>query len=118
MMRMNGRMYLRPGNMLKDFEVCKRSGSVTATGRVKPEFHKTGEIIRGVLSDAYPEEELRWSQNQHPITHKIVQKGPAKAQAGDELTHGERVFLVQGADNVSELGMVTIYYVQERSDVD
>jgi hypothetical protein len=118
MMRMNGRLFLRPGNMLKDFEVCRRSGKFTADGRVRSEFTKTGDIIRGVLSDASTEEEFRWSQNQHPITHKIVQKGTAKAKAGDELMHDERVFLVQGVDDVSELGMVTIYYIQERSDVD
>lgn len=117
MIRMSGRMYMRPGNMLKDFDVCRKTSGVTETGRVKVEFRKTGDIIRGVLSDATPDEQMRWSQYQHPITHKIVQKGSAISKAGDELTHGERVFLVQGVDNVSELGMVTIYYIQERFDV-
>ena len=118
MIRMNGHIYLRPGNMLRDFEVAVSSTTISETGRQQTHYEKKGTVIRGVLSDASSSEEVTWYQMGHPITHKIVQRGSRKAKETDKLIMGERIFLIQGADDVSDLGMVTIYYVQERYDLD
>ena len=118
MMRMNGHIYLRPGNMLRDFEVAVSSATISDTGRQQTHYEQNGTVIRGVLSDASSSEEVTWYQMGHPITHKIVQRGSRKAKETDKLIMGERIFLIQGADDVSDLGMVTIYYVQERYDLD
>ena len=118
MMRFNHRLHLRPGHMRKEFEVAKVKGSVNKTGRPVSSYERTGDIIRGVLSDADAQEKLQWSQIQHPVSHKIIDQAAPKAKQGDELILGRRTFLVQAVDDVGALGMVTIYYVLERFDID
>ena len=54
---------------------------------------------------------------QHPITHTIVDRGHPKAVETDQLTCGNRKFYVQGVDEPGQLGLYTIYYVEERADV-
>ena len=92
--------YLRPGNLYKDFLVAKCTSGVHA-----------------VLAQATPQEKARWEQIQHPITHTIVDRGHPKAVETDQLTCGNRKFYVQGVDEPGQLGLYTIYYVEERADV-
>ena len=40
-----------------------------------------------------------------------------KAVETDQLTCGNRKFYVQGVDEPGQLGLYTIYYVEERADV-
>lgn len=111
--------YLRPGNLFKDFWVEKKSTEITARGRPKSEYDKESAVhLLGVLAEAKPAEMERFKQLDHPITHTITQRGRPKAQAKDRLIHGSRLFYVQGVDEPGELGLWTIYYAEERSDVD
>lgn len=110
-------MYLRPGNLLRDFVVEKQVESASDVGRLQRYFLPTGKMLTGVLSEASQDERFMWKQRQHPISHKIVQNGSKQiADIGDRLSLGTRIFYVQGRDDISALGISTIYYVEERID--
>lgn len=117
MNRAGNMMYLRTGNLFKDFAVEKRDEDTNARGRAKAEYDTSSTItIRAVLADATPEEIERWQQRQHPITHTITQRGAPIAKEGDRLVFGSRYFYIQGVHEPGSLGIWTIYYAQERSD--
>lgn len=115
MIRTGSPMYLRTGNLFKDFIVETKSESKTAHGRIAGSY-STGDRLSAVLADATPEEREKWNQQQHPITHIIVQRGKPLAGEGDRLIHDNRIFYVQGVDEPASIGLWTIYYTQERSD--
>lgn len=112
-------MYLRPGNLFKDFFVEPRTTAIGGRGRQAITYDTAGTThLLAVLAEAKPDEIERFKQTEHPITHTITQRGRPKAKAGDRLVHGGRLFYVQGIDEPGELGIWTIYYAEERSDVD
>ncbi len=111
-------MYLRPGNLYKDFIIEENVSGIGPNGRPNTSYKDDGvNMLKGVLAEADPRQKMRWEQLQHPITHTIVQNGKPKAKAEDKLVLGDRVFLVRGADEPGSLGVCTIYYVEERMDV-
>lgn len=111
-------MYLRPGNLYKDFIIEESTASIGTTGRPKPGYNDSGiNMLQGILAEAEERQKIRWDQLQHPITHTIVQDGPPKVKEEDKLVMGNRIFLVQGVENVGSLDISTIYYVEERNDV-
>lgn len=115
---MRSYMYLRPGNLMKDFIIEQCSTSLRESGRPKTTYQDDGNcMLKGVLAEANLRQKIRWEQLQHPITHTIVQTGKPKAKAEDKLVLGNRVFLIQGVDELGSLGVCTIYYVEERADV-
>jgi len=110
-------MYLRPGNLFKDFLIEKKGATLSTRGRARSEYDgETEERIRGVLAEAKPVEKERWRQLQHPISHTITQKWRPQAEAEDRLILGERMFFIQGVDEPGAIGLWTIYYVEERFD--
>ena len=111
-------MYLRPGNLFKDFIIESDSEAVGEFGRPKVSYNQDGQrMLRGCLADATREDQERWGQLQHPITHTIVQRGRPKAKAENKLVLGERVFIIHAVDDCGGLGLTTIYYAEERMDV-
>lgn len=114
-------MYLRPGNLEKEF-IVKRSGQkVSDTGTPFVQYMDTGNLISGVLAEADKNQSDRkkhlWDQEQHSLTHTIVCSGGAVAQKGDILAMDNRVFMVLLADDVGGIGVSTIYYAEERNDI-
>ena len=111
-------MYLRPGNMYKDFSVEESVTKVDKNGRPTLTYSTARDVvIRGCLSAATTREIARFAQLEHPITHTVVQNGRPKAKADDKLHFMDRTFLIKGIDEAGSLGACTIYYVQERADV-
>lgn len=75
-------MYLRPGNLYKDFIVEENDTSVSSTGRPKTSYKGDGtKMLKGVLAEADNKQKMRWEQLQHPISHTIVQNGRPNAKA-------------------------------------
>jgi len=110
-------MYLRPGNLLRDFVVEKQVIDSNDMGRSMRYFLPTGKVLTGVLAQASTDVRYLWQQRQHPVTHTIVENGSKPvASVGDRLTLGTRVFYIQGRDDISALGISTLYYVEERAD--
>lgn len=110
--------YLRPGNLFKDFFVGVKTGDVDSKGRTGGSYKADEKRpIRAVLAQATPQEKARWEQIQHPITHTLVDRGRPKAETGDMLMCGNRHFYIQGVDEPGQLGLYTIYYVEERIDL-
>ena len=112
-------MYMRHGSLFEDFIVEEKTQSISTTGRVNTKFtyKATGNIVRGVLAKANAIEVEKWHENQHPVTHTIVQKfGKAQAKEGDRLVNGSRFFYVQGVSDVAMRGYFILYYVEERKD--
>lgn len=117
MNRTGSPMYLRTGNLFKDFTIEKKSEGTTARGRVTSEYDTTpGTQLSAVLADATTDEREQWEQQQHPITHTITQRGAPLAGEGDRLVFSSRLFYIQGVHEPGGLGLWTIYYAQERSD--
>ena len=85
-------MYLRQGNMFKEFFVERRNQAVSASGRPTNEFITTMESLKGCLAEADPKEVMNWQQLQTPVTHTIVQEGSPKAKKNERLRLDNRTF--------------------------
>lgn len=111
-------MYLRPGNMFKEFIIESSKQVVTGTGRVACSHSGDGtKTLKGCLAEASDEDRTNHSQKDHVVTHTIVQAGSPKVKRTDKLVLGERVFYVVDIDDCGSLGVSTIYYAEERRDV-
>lgn len=111
-------MYLRPGNLFKEFVIESSTQQIGAFGRPKDGYESgTGRTLKGCLARASVEDREKWAQLEHPISHTIVQSGRPKAKPEDKLVLGERVFWIHAIDDCGGLGITTIYYAEERSDV-
>lgn len=111
-------MYVRPGNLFKEFTVEHNVPTVTGTGRVANSYCGGGaETLKGCLAEATDEDRINHNQKNHIVTHTIVQAGPPKAKRGDKLTFGECVFYIVDTDDSGALGFSTVYYAEERKDV-
>lgn len=118
---MSFRGLLRPGQGFKAFQVHRREGGLTDSGR--PHTGKlvpAGEFF-GIISQASPTEREQHKQLGNPITHTIVQRGTKnRAKATDmlELKGEKRKFLVIGEpQDPGELGHFLVYKVEERADL-
>ena len=110
-------MYLRPGNLFKEFIIEVNRQMVTSTGRVANRHVGDGTKTRkGCLADATDEDRENHSQKDHIVTHTIVQAGPPKAKRADRLVLGSRVFYIVDINDAGSLGVSTIYYAEERRD--
>ena len=85
-------MYFRPGNLIKDFVVEPVSRVKNSKGRAQTTYD--------------------------PCTHQIVQRGGEAAKPGDRLVRGRAHYYILGVDNVAAMGIATIYYAEERLDLD
>ena len=111
-------MYLRPGNLFKEFIIEGNKQVVTGTGRVANRHTSDGtETLNGCLAEASKEERTDHSQKDHIVTHTIVQAGSPKAKRADRLVLGNRVFYIVDIDDTGALGISTIYYAEERRDM-
>ena len=112
-------MYFRPGNLVKDFVIEPVKRTVTTKGRAQTTYDtETRRILRGVIASADPEAVARYSQTDHPCTHQIVQRGGEKAKPGDRLVRSHTHYYILGVDNIAAMWIATIYYVEERLDLD
>ncbi len=113
-------MYLRPGNLYKDFDVCRLKVE-KVSGFPKESYVSTGDHLKGVLAEASSNQsekvKHRFDQSQHSLTHTLVAGGKSGVRKGDHLILGERGFLVLAIDNASALGISDIIYLEERNDV-
>lgn len=120
---MSFRPMLRPGQGFKPFQVFRREGGKTASGRPHTSELKPQGKFLGIISQASPKEVEQFKQLGTPITHTIVQRGTKnRARATDVLVQGEgddaRRFLVKGdPQDPGELGHFLIYSVEERDDL-
>lgn len=111
-------MYVRPGNLLKEFIIESNKQVVTSTGRVANSHSGDGtKTLKGCLAEASDEDRTNHSQKDHVVTHTIVQAGDPKAKRTDKLVLGERAFYIVDIDDAGVLGISTIYYAEERQDV-
>lgn len=111
-------MYLRPGNLFKEFIIEGNEQKVTSTGRVVPNHSGDGtKTLKGCLADASDEDRAVHSTSDHVITHTIVQAGKPRAKRTDCLILGERRFYIVDVDDAGTLGVSTVYYAEERRDV-
>lgn len=111
-------MYVRPGNLFKEFIIEGNRQVVTGTGRVVNSHAGDGtKILKGCLAEASDEDRVNHSQKDHVVTHTIVQAGRPKAKRMDKLVLGERTFYIVDIDDAGFLGISTIYYAEERRDV-
>lgn len=115
---MNARMmYVRPGNLFKEFIVESNRQSVTGAGRVVNNHGGGGAVtLKGCLSEASEEDRINHSQKEHVVTHTIVQAGKPRAKRTDRLVLRNRVFYIVDIDDAGALGISTIYYAEERTD--
>lgn len=114
-----GIVYLRTGNLFREFLIFRKQTTINAEGRQVVEFKKLDETIYCVLADASEKEISRWQKLEHPISHTLVQYGvkPVLLE-GDKLVLGDRRFYIVGRNELSALGMFTLYYAEERFETD
>lgn len=116
-MRTTAMMYIKPGNLFKNFIIEENQQIVTSTGRVANRHAGDGtKTLKGCLAEASDEERTNHSQKDHIVTHTIVQPGSPIAKRGDKLILGNRVFYIVAMDDAGTLGISTIYYAEERQD--
>ncbi|MGN0405992.1 MAG: head-tail adaptor protein [Bariatricus sp.] len=111
-------MFLRPGNLFKEFVIERNTQKVTNTGRVASKHSGTGmDSLKGCLADATADERSSHGTKNNTVTHTIVQPGKPKAKKTDRLILGNREFYIVDIDEAGSLGISTIYYAEERSDI-
>lgn len=111
-------LYVRPGNLFKEFIIESNKQVVTGTGRVANSHSGDGtKTLKGCPAEASEEDRTNHSQKDHVVTHTIVQAGSPKAKRTDKLVLGSRVFYIVDIDDAGTLGISTIYYAEERQDV-
>lgn len=111
-------MYLRPGNLFKEFIIEESCQTVTKTGRPAMGYSGDGSrMLKGCLAEASDEVRESHSLPEHVVTHTIIQNGPPKAKRTDKLILGGRVFYIVDIDDAGSLGLSTLYYAEERRDV-
>ncbi len=107
-------MYLRPGNLYKQFIIEENSQVISENGRMVNNYAGDGtRFLKGCLAEASPETKEKWGQLGHQVSHTIVQPGAAKAKPGDLLILGNRNFFIEGIDNAGDLGIAVIYFARE-----
>ncbi len=114
---------LRPGQGFQRFNVLSNEGGVSGNGRTQSHFSPKGEII-GMLTVASHGELEQWrgrelnKQEAHPVLYKIIQKGAEnRAKPTDILMLGDRKFTVKGVHNPAGLNHFTVYFAEERKDL-
>ena len=111
-------MYLRPGNLFKDFIVEDTEQTVNSRGRAVRKQSGDGTItLKGCLAKASDQDITHHSIADHIVTHTITQAGSPKAKRTDRLICGERIFYITDVDDCGALGVATLYYAEERTDV-
>jgi len=117
---MSFRGFLRPGQGFRLYNVLRRKGGISEYGRATTQAYEVEGQLYGIISQASQAEREQWKQNGHPITHKVIQRGTAnQAQPTDvlELDGTGRRFFVQGLRDPGEIGHFTVYYTEERLDL-
>lgn len=110
-------MYVRPGNLFKEFVIESNKQAVTSTGRVANNHTSDGtKTLKGCLAEASDEDRTNHNQKDHVVTHTIVQQGLPKAKRSDKLILGDHTFYIVDIDDCGSLGISTIYYAEERRD--
>ena len=86
-------MYLRPGNLPKSFVIERGKGGLK-NGRPTVQYDGDGtEFLKGFLTTS------------------------TEADRTDRLILGDRLFYIVDIDPACSLGIATIYYAEERTDV-
>lgn len=117
---MSFRPMLRPGQGFRLYNVLRMKSGLTSSGRPQKQQLEPDGTIYGIISQASQTEKEQWKQSGHPITHKVIQRGianQAKPEDVLELDGTTRRFLVQGLRDPGELGNFTVYYTEERLDL-
>lgn len=122
---------LRPGQGFQSFIIMRDGGGYVSSSGAVMQNRIVGETIKGIISQASQREKDEWKQTGHPISHTIVQKGHKnRANAGDFLCLTKRrecdetmqpqgrMYYIQGTHDPGELGHFTVYYVEERLDME
>lgn len=113
----------RPEQFPKSFNVYEKDSEVSARGRVgKTSDPKLKGVLRCILSVAKPEERETFHQMGVNVTHDLIQRGGPIAKEQDILAlvkRGKetRWFRVQAIHNKGEMDIDTIYYCEERGDL-
>ena len=120
MMNLFGGMYLRPGNLWRDFRI-KRSKMVNQNGYPKEIFEDSKDSVKGVVSIAAnnSNENMKtlFDQGSHSITHQMVVMGKPDLKKGDMLIGDEVAYLILIIDDVGLLGRTGLIYLEERNDI-
>lgn len=110
-------MYLRPGNLFKQFTIEECVETTSDSGRPTTRYESDGtKTLFGCLASV-TEEDHAHDTADHIITHTLVQAGKPRAKRTDRLTREGRVFYVVDLDETGMLNETTLYYVEERTDV-
>lgn len=117
------RVFLRPGNLWKTFDVS-RNVTTNQMGYPVSGYQKTGEQVTGVISQADTNQTERtkhlWDQDQHSLSHTLVTKGRCDLRKGDLLCSTEdnaKAYLVLATDDPANLGLAGLAYLEERNDL-
>lgn len=113
---------IRVGDGFQPLEIYRKTGEVSTTGRAQSgNYAQYGERIWGMIMNASQTEKEQWKQAGHPVSHKILQYGsrPSQAESTDVIkaVRDNREYYVQGRKDPMQLGVATIYYVEERLDI-
>lgn len=113
----------RPEQFPQSFNLYEIDSEVSARGRVgKTSAPKLKGVLRCILSVAKPEERENFHQMGVNVTHDLIQRGGPIAKEQDILAlvkrdKETRWFRVQAIHNKGEMDIDTIYYCEERGNL-
>lgn len=116
--------FLLPGEGFQEFFLLRKSDDTNKRGRTKTTDYQEKGATMAILTEASQREKTEWRQNEHPITHKIIQRWwEGHATAGDCLKkradneRGYRFFYVQGQIDPGDLHHYIIYFCEEKENL-
>lgn len=90
-------MYLRPGNLFKEFLVKRKESDISDIGLPVSGYKDTGILVNGVLAEASTDDREKtkhmWDQDQHSLTHTIVSWAEPVAKKGMSFRWETGIFL-------------------------
>ncbi len=114
---------LRPGQGFRWFDVLRRENDFTDNGKIAQDLTPAGKIA-GIIMAASIGDMQQWKggetykQNTHTVLYKIIERGSSKiAKPADVLKLDGRQFIITGMHDPGGLGHYTVYFVEERLDL-
>jgi len=109
-----------PGYGFQKMHILRKTHTVSSTGRAMPgAYEDTGIWFYGMLAAASPKDIEMYRQNEHPVTHTVVQHGAVDVAKENDLlcTDNGGRYRVSVRPSPAGVDSTMIYYVEERRDI-
>lgn len=117
----------RPGQGFSNVYAFSVQNTLKSGRPCQSGYERIGSF-KGIITETSPQEKEKWKSSEHPVTHKIIQRGTTdlKIKPNDILTIGfddlseadKKYFVRAKPRNPGNLNHFTVYYCEERTGIE